>query len=411
MRRVVVIGGGAAGMIAAYQAAKMGANVILLEKNEKLGKKIFITGKGRCNMTNACEYDEFFKNIVTNPKFMYSSFNRFSNFDFIDLMKSEGLLVKTERGNRVFPESDHAYDVTDTLKKMMQSCKVLVKLNSEVKDFDDEYVYTANDKYEYDSLIIATGGISYPSTGSTGDGYEFAKKIGHSVESPRGALVPLVCSGDECKKMQGLSLKNVSIKMLIGDKDIYFGFGEMLFTHFGVSGPLILSASSYYSKAVNNVKNAGKKVRIDIDLKPALSYDELDSRILKDFALFNNRMFENSLEKLLPRTMIPVIVKRSKIPPNVRVNEITKEQRLALVNIIKCFSFEIEGTRPVEEAIITQGGIKVKEINPSTMESKLKSNIYFAGEVLDVDALTGGFNLQIAWSTGYMAGMNSALEE
>lgn len=409
MKRVVVVGGGAAGMIAAYQAAAMGANVTLLEKNEKLGKKIFITGKGRCNITNACDYDEFFKNIVSNPKFMYSSFNQFSNFDMMDLLSNEGLKIKTERGNRVFPESDHAYEVTDTLRKMMQTKNVLIKLNSEVKDFDDEYVYTNLDKYKYDSLVIATGGVSYPSTGSTGDGYTFAQKLGHTIEKPRGALVPLVCKGGDCKRMQGLSLKNVSVKLFIGDKDIYSGFGEMLFTHFGVSGPLILSASSYYAKAVNTSKFDGKKARLDIDLKPALSFEELDARILKDFGLFNNRIFENSLEKLLPRTMIPVIVDKSKIPHDLRVNEITKEQRAELVKIIKCLSFEIEGTRNVEEAIITQGGVKVKEINPSTMESKLRNNVYFAGEVLDIDAMTGGFNLQIAWSTGYLAGINSAL--
>lgn len=411
MIRVVVIGGGAAGMMAAYAASKNGAEVTLVEKNEKLGKKIFITGKGRCNLTNACEYDEFFKNIVSNPKFMFSSFNKLSNIELMELLKENGLSMKTERGNRVFPESDHAYDVTDTLKHMMKKRGVHIELYTEVLRISEKEIETNKGRIPYDRLIISTGGCSYPSTGSTGDGYRFAGEMGHSIVEPKAALIPFECEGDYCKQMQGLSLKNVSAKLFLGKKEIYSGFGEMLFTHFGISGPLVLTASSYYSKAVSMPKYEGLKGIFILDLKPALSVDELDARILKDFEIFNNRIFENALEKLLPRTMIPIIVSRSNINSQKRVNEISKEERYSLIKAIKEFEIVISGTRPVSEAIITQGGISVKEINPSTMESKIKPGVYFAGEVLDIDALTGGFNLQVAWSTGYTAGMNAALEE
>lgn len=404
MKNIVVIGAGAAGMMASYIASINGANVTLIEKNEKSGKKIYITGKGRCNLTNDCDPTTFFDNIVSNPKFMYSAYYGFDNNMVYSLFEENGCKLKVERGNRVFPESDHASDVIKTLNKLLETANVKKIVNETVTDIEANKVYTKNKVYDCDSVIIATGGITYPGTGSSGDGYKFAKKLGHTIVEPRCALVPFNVKDNDVISMQGLSLKNVSITLFANDKNIYSGFGEMLFTHFGISGPLILTASSYF------VKKKYDNAYILLDLKPALTFEELDNRILRDFDEFKNKSFKNSLDKLLPQKMIPVIVKRSEINPEKKVNEITKEERLKLCNIIKNFKINIINTRDVNEAIITQGGISVKEINPSTMESKLVKGVYFAGEIIDVDALTGGFNLQVAWSTGYLAGLSASKE-
>lgn len=405
MKKIIVIGGGAAGMMAAITAAKNGGQVTLIEKNEKTGKKVYITGKGRCNVTNDCDAEDFFKNVVTNSKFMYSAYYSFDSEQVKYMIEEAGCPLKTERGNRVFPVSDHSSDVIKALNKLLNEYNVNVMLNTEVVSLGDGWVYTTKGNFEADAVIIATGGISYPVTGSTGDGMKWAKKLGHDIKDAHGALVPLETFEADPPKMQGLSLKNVSLKMSSAGKKIYDGFGEMLFTHFGISGPLVLSASSYIVKAKDK-----SDITVSIDLKPALSFEELDSRILKDFEEVKNKQFANALDKLLPRLMIPVIIERCGIDPTTKINEITREQRHTLVNTLKNYELHIKGTRPVSEAIITQGGVNVKEINPSTMESKLVPNVYFAGEVLDVDALTGGFNLQIAWSTGYLAGLNAALD-
>lgn len=405
MTEVVVIGGGAAGMMAAYAAASNGAKVTLLEKNEKLGKKVFITGKGRCNVTNDCDDEDFFKNVVSNPKFLYSAYYGYNNYMVKSLIESAGCELKTERGNRVFPVSDHSSDIIAAFTRLLKANDVNVRLNTKVLSFDDNVVHTDKGDFKADRIIVATGGMSYSSTGSTGDGYIFARKLGHTIKDIRGGLIPLNIKEDDCREMQGLSLKNVTLKIEVeGEKKpVYEGFGEMLFTHFGISGPLVLTGASYYQ-----AKCHGKTAKISIDLKSALSFDELDARILRDFSDNINKSFKNSLDKLLPSKMIPIIVKRSGIDENKKVNEITKEERQNLVNILKCYTLTAIGTRDINEAIITQGGIYVKEINPSTMESKIKQNVYFAGEVIDVDALTGGFNLQIAFSTGYLAGLSAA---
>lgn len=392
-------------MMAAYAAASNGADVILLEKNEKLGKKVFITGKGRCNVTNNCDDEDFFKNVVNNSKFMYSAYYGFNNYMVMDLIERAGCPLKVERGNRVFPVSDHSSDIISAFHRLLKENNVEIKLNTEVISIEDNKVHTNKGDFFADKIIVATGGQSYSSTGSTGDGYIFARNMGHTVKDIRGGLVPLVVKEEDCKLMQGLSLKNVTLKLCVDEspKPVYEGFGEMLFTHFGISGPLVLTASSYYQS-----KCRGKEAGVSIDLKSALSYEELDDRILRDFSDNINKSFKNSLDKLLPSKMIPVIIKRSNIDENKKVNEITKEERHNLVNLLKNYTLTTIGTRDINEAIITQGGINVKEINPSTMESKLKQNVYFAGEVIDVDALTGGFNLQIAFSTGYLAGLSAA---
>lgn len=404
MKKVVIIGGGAAGMMAAFAASKQNAFVTIVEKNEKTGKKLYITGKGRCNLTNDCEAEEFFNNIVSNPKFMFSSYYGFDTNMVQNLFEEAGCALKVERGNRVFPVSDHSSDVIGALNRILKKNGVETVLNTQVTSIKPGKVYTTHGTFEADSIVIATGGISYSSTGSTGDGYKWAKDIGHTVIEPTPALVPLEVLEEDAIQMQGLSLKNVSMRLLDKNKEIYSEFGEMLFTHFGLSGPLILSASSYYSK-----KGCPKDCKCIIDLKPALDFKTLDERILRDFEANKNKSFKNALDKLLPQTMIPVVINRSNINENRKVNEITKEERHFLVNLLKNFEYTVKGTRPFNEAIITQGGINVKEINPSTMESKITPGIYFAGEVLDVDALTGGFNLQIAWSSGYAAGLNAAL--
>lgn len=407
MKNVVITGGGPAGMMAAITAARRGFKVTLVEKNEKLGKKLFITGKGRCNITNAGDTEDLFNSIVTNRKFMFSSFNGFSNYDTLGFFDELGLQIKIERGNRVFPESDHSSDVIGALNRELKRLSVDVRLNTEVKDIivnDGKatgVVIKCSGKestIQADNVIVATGGNSYQSTGSTGDGYRFARKLGHSVTPILPALVPFNVAEDWESDLQGLSLKNVSIAVLDGKQEIYSDFGEMLFTHFGVSGPLILSASSFAARRIKE-----HPLKLIIDLKPALSQEQLDERILRDFDEEKNKAFKNSLDKLLPKKMIPVIVRLSDIDGNKKVNEITKQERQKLVSLIKGLELTITGLRGFNEAIITQGGINVREINPTTMESKLVKNLYFAGEVLDVDALTGGFNLQIAWSTGYAA--------
>ena len=394
-------------MMAAITAARRGFKVTLVEKNEKLGKKLFITGKGRCNITNAGDSEDLFNSIVTNRKFMFSSFNGFSNYDTLGFFDELGLHIKIERGNRVFPESDHSSDVIGALNRELKRLSVDVRLNTEVKDIivnggkATGVVVKCSGKestIQADNVIVATGGNSYQSTGSTGDGYRFARKLGHSVTPIVPALVPFNVAEDWESDLQGLSLKNVSIVVLDGKQEIYSDFGEMLFTHFGVSGPLILSASSFAARRIKE-----HPLKLVIDLKPALSQEQLDERILRDFDEEKNKAFKNSLDKLLPKKMIPVIVRLSDIDGNKKVNEITKQERQKLVSLIKGLELTLTGLRGFNEAIITQGGINVREINPTTMESKLVKNLYFAGEVLDVDALTGGFNLQIAWSTGYAA--------
>ena len=405
MKKVVVIGGGAAGMMAAIAASSEGAEVTLVEKNEKTGKKIYITGKGRCNLTNACDPEDFFRNIISNPKFMYSAFYGFDNNAVVDMFNSAGCETKVERGQRVFPVSDHSSDVISALNQLMKSNGVKVLLNTVVTSIGDHRVYTNKGSFEFDRVIIATGGLSYPSTGSTGDGYKFAEDIGHTVNTPSCGLVPFETFEDDPIRMQGISLKNVRVKLLSDNKKMYEEFGEMLFTHFGISGPLVLSASSFYKKCKNK-----DDVYLSIDLKPALSFEELDDRLLRDFKEIQNKQFKNAFDKLLPQKMIPVLLERTGIDENKRINEITRDERHLMVSLLKDYRLRIKGTRNFNEAIITQGGINVKEVNPSTMESKICPGVYFAGEVLDVDALTGGFNLQVAWSTGYLAGLCAATE-
>ncbi len=412
--KVVVIGGGPAGMLAAISAAKSGNSVTLLEKNNILGKKILITGKGRCNITSSLDISDFINNIPGNGRFLYSAFENFTNEDIIDLLKSEGVKVKEERGNRIFPVSDKAEDVRAALERVAKKSGVQVKLNSKVDKIEVEEnrvkrVICDNEKYDADKVILATGGRSYPLTGSNGEGYEIAEKVGHTIKPVRGSLVPLLADKEVCSRMQGLSLRNVGITMLDLEKDkkIYSDFGEMLFTHFGVSGPTILSGSAHLLRYKDvDKKIADKKVVLKIDLKPALSMEQLDARILRDFTEVKNKQFKNSLDKLLPKKMIDVVIDKSKINPDKHVNEITREERLNLVKLLKNFEVRIDGFRPVDEAIVTAGGINVKEINPKTMESKIISGLYFAGEIIDVDAYTGGFNLQIAYSTGFTAGQN-----
>lgn len=404
MSKVLVIGGGAAGMFAAIFAAYNGNEVHLFEKNEKLGKKIYITGKGRCNITNACDMETLFQSVVTNSKFLYSSFYGYTNQDTIDFFERIGVETKIERGNRVFPVSDHSSDVIAGLTRELRNLGVEIHLYSEVVKVVGkekfEYIELKNgQKVKGDACIVATGGFSYQTTGSTGDGYRFAKSLGHEVTDILPALVPIVIKEDYVKELQGLSLRNVKATVLDGKKKLYEDFGEMLFTHFGVSGPLMLSASSYIASKVKT-----KELKLIIDLKPALTFEQLDQRVLRDFDENINKQFKNAIQKLFPTKLIPVILAVCNIDPDKKVNLITKEERHQFVTLIKNFTFTIQGLRDFNEAIITKGGVKVKEINPATMESKLVQNLYFVGEVLDLDALTGGFNLQIAWSTGYAAG-------
>ena len=403
---VLVIGGGAAGMMAAIAAAEQGAAVCLLEPNSRLGKKLNITGKGRCNLTNNCSQQELMANIPCNGKFLYSAFSQLDSRDTMSFFEGLGVPLKTERGNRVYPASDRSFDVSAALERRLKALDVtLLRQRAESLVLEDGAVRGAaggGEVWRAKAVVVATGGVSYPLTGSTGDGYRLAKAAGHTIIPPRGSLIPLEAEGEDCQRMQGLSLRNVSITVWEEGKKIYTDFGEMLFTHFGVSGPLVLSASAHMRHFEK------KKYRLEIDLKPALDEGALDRRLLSDFAKYANSDFGNALGDLLPRKLIPVAVERSGIPAHEKVHDITKEQRRALLTVLKHFSVDIRGPRPVEEAIITSGGVKVGEVNPSTMESRLTAGLYFAGEVLDVDAYTGGFNLQIAWSTGYVAGQHAA---
>ena len=406
MAKTIVIGGGAAGMMAAYAAAMCGNEVSLYEKNEKLGKKVYITGKGRCNVTNACETQDLFNNIVTNPKFMYSPIYTFDNNMVQSFMEEWGCPLKTERGNRVFPQSDKSYDVINALIRAMRENKVDINLDSHVSDILTENGHVTGVRVngcdiECNNVILATGGYSYPSTGSTGDGHTMASKLGHHITKCMPALVPFTAAEEWVKELQGLSLRNCGVTIYDGDHKIYEDFGELLFTHFGVSGPTVLSASSY---AVDIIRK--RPLRLVIDLKPALDEKQLDARILRDFEANINRKFMNSLDKLFPKSLIPVIIERSGIDAQCRVNEITRDKRQGLVKLIKNFDLTLTGLRGFNEAIITHGGVDVKEIDSSTMESKLIKGLYFAGEMIDVDAVTGGFNLQVAWSTGYLAGIS-----
>lgn len=414
MSHVIVVGGGAAGMFAAIAAAKNGHQVTLYEKNEKLGKKIFITGKGRCNITNAADMEELFDAVVTNSKFLYSSFYGYTNQNVIDFFEDAGVPVKIERGNRVFPISDHSSDVIRALEREMKKVGVKVCLNTEVKSLEAEkgkfnkVVLKDTTTQTADACIVATGGLSYRSTGSTGDGFRFAENVGHKVTQCFPSLVPMETKEPWICELQGLSLRNVEAKILDGKKELYKDFGEMLFTHFGVSGPLIISASSYVGKKFMDKNGQKKELTLEIDLKPALTEEQLDQRVLRDFEENHNRQFKNAITKLFPTKLIPVMLELGGIDPEKKVNSIEKEERKQFVHLIKHFRMTLTGLRDYPEAIITKGGVNVKEIDPGTMESKLVKGLYFAGEVLDLDALTGGFNLQIAWSTGWQAGKAAA---
>ena len=420
MKKIAVIGCGAAGMMAALAAAESGGSVTIFEKNEKPGKKIYITGKGRCNVTNACDVSDFFDNVRRNPRFLYSAVYSYDNRAVMDFFEENGCHLKVERGERVFPVSDHSSDIIRTLFNAVKKAGVTVKFEVEVFSVEagqgavQAITYSKKDepitREEFDSVIVCTGGMSYPSTGSTGDGYRFAKDLGHTVIPARPSLVPFEIEEDWCTDLQGLSLKNVGLRLFAGSveegkasakkvKPVYDGFGEMLFTHFGVSGPLVLTASCFYDK--------DKAGRLLLDLKPALDEQQLDKRILRDFDDAPNRQFKNSLGGLFPSKLIPVMIRLSGIDPEKPVNSITREERLTFGKLIKNLPMTIKKTRDFNEAIITRGGVSVKEVDPSTMESKLVSGLYFAGEVLDVDTVTGGFNLQVAWSTGHLAGVNA----
>lgn len=440
MSRVVVVGGGAAGMMAAYVSASLGHQVMLLEKNEKLGKKIYITGKGRCNVTNSADKEQFFQNIVTNSKFLYSSIYQFDNQAMVSFLEEYGCQVKTERGGRIFPVSDHASDVTAALGRALKEMYVDIRLKTEVKGLlldntpqrerDGKgterqiqgVLLSSGKRVEADAVILACGGVSYPSTGSDGAGYKLAAQAGHSLVPCTPALVPLEIKEKWCRKLQGLSLKNVEIRLFMEEaakagagentaadgrtgncfcestKPVYSGFGEMLFTHFGVSGPLVLSASSYYAKA------RGRRAKLLLNLKPAMDEETLDRRLLRDFEENSHKAFKNALGGLFPAKLIPVMVELSGIDGEKKVYNVTREERRFLVHLIRNLPLTVTGTRGFAEAVITQGGIPVSEVNPSSMESRLCSGLYFAGEMLDIDALTGGYNLQLAWSTGHLAG-------
>lgn len=419
--KVIIIGGGPAGMLAAITSAQKGNETTIIEKNNRLGKKLLITGKGRCNITSSIDINDFINNIPGNGKFLYSAFQNYTNKDIIHFLEKNGVSVKEERGNRIFPKSDKSLDVEKAFEREITRLHINVKLNSKVTN-----ILVKNNKVEgvkylnsedieknlyADKIILAAGGATYPLTGSTGDGYKMAKQLGHTVTKIKPSLVPLTASKGSikiCQKLQGLSLRNVAIRLMDVEKNkkIYEDFGEMIFTHFGVSGPTILSSSAHLLR-YKNVEEllANGKIVLEIDLKPALSEQQLDLRIQRDFSANKNKEFKNSLDALLPQKLIPVIVDLSGIDEDKKVNEVTKEERLKLVELLKKFNVTISGFRPLEEGIITAGGINVKEINPKTMESKIVEGLFFAGEIIDVDAYTGGFNLQIAYSTGYTAGL------
>ena len=414
MSKVIIVGGGAAGMMAAVTAAENGKEVELFEKNDKLGKKLFITGKGRCNITNAADIEEFFPAVSSNPKFLYSAFYSFTNSQTIDFFENLGVRTKVERGGRVFPESDHSSDVIRALEQEMEQLGVKINLNAEVKELlpgkpDEDgkmsvrsIVLSSGKKVYGDAVIVATGGISYPSTGSTGDGFRFAGKCGHKVTELSPSLVPMEVKEWYAGELMGLSLRNIEIRITDGKKKLYQEFGEMLFTHYGVTGPVILSASSIVGKRLKQTE-----LTLHIDLKPALTEEQLDKRVLREFEGNHNRQFKNAVDSLFPAKLRPVMVELSGIPEGKKVHEITKEERRSFVRLIKDFTMTLTGLRGYNEAIITKGGVSVREIDPGTMASKLVDGLYFAGEVLDLDAVTGGYNLQIAWSTGYLAGLNA----
>lgn len=419
MPRIIVVGGGPAGMMAAITAAENGNDVTIIEKMPSFGRKLLITGKGRCNITSSLYMSEFIKNTPGNGRFLYSAFQNYTNKDIIEFLKRQGLEVKEERGNRIFPVTDKSIDVLNCFKKRIDELKIKCKLDTRVekiliKNNEVLGVRTNKEIIQTDKIILATGGKSYPLTGSTGDGYKIAKDVGHIITPIKPSLVPLeVYEKEECKKLQGLSLRNVGIKIIDSERKklIYEDFGEMVFTHFGISGPIILSGSAHLAR-YKDIDYLLKKryVNLSIDLKPALTEEQLDDRILRDFKEFKNKQFKHSLDKLLPQKLIPLIIELSGIDENKRVNEITKTERKRLVQLLKCFTITIKAFRPVEEAIITSGGINIREINPKTMESKIIKGLYFAGEIIDVDAYTGGFNLQIAYSTGYTAGISVSEE-
>jgi predicted Rossmann fold flavoprotein len=406
MKHIVVVGGGASGMMAAIKAGEAGHRVTLIEKNDKLGKKVFITGKGRCNVTTNKDIEEIIKNIPGNGNFMYSSLYTFTNTDLMNMIEKKGVKLKVERGDRVFPESDKSSDIIRCFERYLEDNRVRVMFRTKVTDIliedgaikgveiDDARVI------ECDVVILATGGKSYPLTGSTGDGYDFARKLGHKIIDIKPTLVPLTLREDWVKELMGLSLKNVELTVKYKNKKVHSDFGEMLFTHFGISGPLVLSASR---KVVDCLPG---EVEIYIDLKPALTEDELDKRIVRDFEKMKNKQFKNSLDELLPQKLIPIVIRLSEVNEDKPVNSITREERMRIVKLLKGFKVTVKGTRPIEEAIVTRGGVNVKEVDPSTMESKIVKGLHIVGELLDVDAYTGGFNLQIAFSTGYCAGTN-----
>ncbi len=410
MDRVVVIGGGAAGLMAAYSAAQVAeaGEVVIVEKNERVGRKIMITGKGRCNVTNNCDTQTLINNTVCGGKFLYSAFNRFTSQDVMSFFEEYGVPLKTERGNRVFPCSDKSVDIVDALSKAVKKSGVRI-VHGTAREIEVTHggvsavILDDMSRIAADRIILATGGVSYPTTGSTGDGYRMARELGHTVVDPTPSLIHLECHEGYCERLSGLSLKNVTLSVFEDGrkKPIYTELGEMLFTHFGISGPLVLSASAHMRKVGQKAYTAV------IDLKPALSVEQLDKRILRDFEEFVNRDVINALDKLLPKSLIPIVISLSDIEPRTKVNTVTREQRAALISVIKGMTLNVKGLGPIDEAIITRGGIKVGEINPSTMESKLVSGLFFAGEIIDVDALTGGFNLQIAFSTGFVAGENT----
>ena len=420
MRKVIIIGGGAAGMMAAISASKEGKKVLLLEKNEKLGKKLFITGKGRCNITSACDPDEFLNHVATNSRFLYSSFSRFNNHDVVRLLNDAGLKTKVERGQRVFPQSDHSSDVIGTLKRLCDRNHVEILYHAKVEKIllhDQERVSGEKNRsfagvqlsdgrvIQGDSLIIATGGCSYTSTGSDGDGYRLARELGHSIRPVYPSLVPFIMKETWCRDLMGLTLKNISIRVKNGKKVIYEGFGEFLFTHFGVSGPLVLTASTCLGK-YQKALEAGQLTLL-LDLKPSLTMEQLEKRYLREFDTYRNKNISNVIERMLPRKMVPVFLRKAGVPEDKKVRDITKKERRRMEELMKGMEMHITGVRGFEEAIVTRGGVNVKEVSPTTMESKLVDHVFFAGEILDVDAVTGGFNLQIAWSTGYTAGYSA----
>ena len=405
MNKVIIVGGGAAGMLASIIAAKNGCAVTLFEKNEKLGKKVYITGKGRCNVTNNCDPEELLQAVMSNPKFLYSAFYSFTSQDMMQLLEDAGVSLKTERGNRVFPVSDHSSDIIHGLEQLMKKYGVQIHLRSEVKNLLTEngivtgIQLTDNKVYTADAVIVATGGLSYPTTGSTGDGYRFAVETGHTVTECMPSLVPLTTKEAYIPLMKGLSLRNVELTVKRGKKTVYQDFGEMMFTHFGITGPLVLSASAKIGKFLQK----GEELNAYLDLKPALSHEQLDDRILREFSSTQNKQFKNVIGVLFPSSLTPVIIELGPIPEDKVIHDISREERLAFGSLIKAFPFTITGLGGFSEAVITRGGVSVREIQPGTMESKKIKNLYFIGEVLDLDAVTGGYNLQIAWSTAYLA--------